>query len=101
MDNEVETPGRESLFTARDDAGVYHSFLAADEAASVAHDFIWGLNGVTKEQASDAIHTVHAALRPFIVLEGDDVAGDLEGKLRNEDDAALRNYLAKPKGIDD
>lgn len=37
----------------------------ADAAASVAHDFIWGRNGVTKEQASDAIWAVHNALRPL------------------------------------
>lgn len=88
-----------------DDAERYASFLDADHAASVAHDFIHGLNGVTQEQASAAIWTIHETLRPLIVLPGDDVAGNLEGdirdKLRNEDDAALRNYLAKPKGIDE
>jgi hypothetical protein len=98
MDNEVETPGRKSL---RDDAARHDAFLEADDAASVAHDFIWGLNGVTKEQASEAIHAIHAVLRPYIILEGDDVAGDLEGKLRNEDDAALHNYLARPPGMDE
>ena len=84
-----------------DDAARYDSFLAADQAASVAHDFIWGKNGVTQQEASDAIWRIHNALRPLIVLDGDDVAGDLEGKLRNEDDAALRNYLAKPRGLDE
>ena len=38
----------------------------ADEAASVAHDFIFGLNGVTKEEASVAIWTIHNALRPLL-----------------------------------
>lgn len=37
----------------------------ADAAASVAHDFIWNRNGVTKEQASDAIWTIHNTLRPL------------------------------------
>jgi hypothetical protein len=37
----------------------------ADEAASVAHDFIWGLNGVTQQQASDAIWVIHNVLRPL------------------------------------
>lgn len=37
----------------------------ADEAASVAHDFIHGKNGVTKEQASAAIWLIHEALRPL------------------------------------
>lgn len=38
----------------------------ADDAASVAHDFIYGKNGVTKEQASAAIWLIHEALRPLI-----------------------------------
>ena len=36
---------------------------AADRAASIAHDFIYGKNGVTQQQASDAIWKVHAYLR--------------------------------------
>lgn len=85
--------------TRRDEA-VYGALLEADHAASVAHDFVWGLNDVTKEQADAAIWTIHNALRPLIVLDGDDVAGNLEGdasdlkeRLLNVDDAALRNYL--------
>lgn len=50
----------------RDDVAAYESFLAADEAASVAHDFIWGKNEVTQQEASDAIWTIHNALRPLI-----------------------------------
>lgn len=38
----------------------------ADEAASVVHDFIYGLNGVTKKQANDAIWAIHEVLRPLI-----------------------------------
>jgi hypothetical protein len=41
-------------------------FREADDAASVAHDFIHGLNGVTKEQADAAIWTIHNTLRPII-----------------------------------
>lgn len=84
----------------RDDVAVYESFLRADEAASIAHDFIYGKNGVTADQASAAIWVIHDVLRPLIVLDGDDVAGNLEGdaylkeRLRNIDDAGLRNYLA-------
>ena len=37
----------------------------ADAAASVAHDFIWNRNGVTQQEASDAIWLVHNALRPL------------------------------------
>ena len=44
------------------------SFEAADKAASVAHDYIWGKNGVTKQQASAAIWTIHEVLRPLIPL---------------------------------
>ena len=95
----AERPDVEAI--RRDDEAVYLSLLEADHAASVAHDFIFGLKGVTQEQASEAIWTIHNALRPLIVLDGDDVAGNLEGRLANEDDAALRNYLAKPKGIDE
>lgn len=43
-------------------------FQRADEAASVAHDFIWGKNGVTKKQASDSIWVIHEVLRPLIPL---------------------------------
>ena len=38
---------------------------AADAAASVAHDFIYDRNGVTREQASEAIWLIHNALRPL------------------------------------
>jgi hypothetical protein len=38
----------------------------ADEAASCAHDFVYDLNGVTKQQASDAIWLIHNELRPLI-----------------------------------
>jgi 1,2-phenylacetyl-CoA epoxidase PaaB subunit len=38
---------------------------AADDAASVAHDFIYGRNDVTQRQAGDAIWAVHNALRPL------------------------------------
>lgn len=38
----------------------------ADEAASVAHDFIHGLKGVTAEEASAAIWRIHQALRPIL-----------------------------------
>ena len=44
----------------------------ADEAASVAHDFIWGKNGVTKKQASDAIWVIHSMLRPLYGEQGGD-----------------------------
>lgn len=37
----------------------------ADNAASVAHDFIYDRNGVTKQEASDAIWRIHNALRPL------------------------------------
>ncbi len=41
----------------------------ADEAASVAHDYIYGKNGVTKAQASAAIWIIHEALRPLFEEE--------------------------------
>lgn len=44
----------------------------ADAAASTAHDFIYGKNGVTKKQASDAIWTIHNALRPLLPLSEQD-----------------------------
>lgn len=47
----------------------------ADEAASVAHDFIWGENGVTKWQASDAIWQIHNALRPFYMTDHAEATG--------------------------
>jgi hypothetical protein len=45
------------------------SLREADQAASVVHDFVYGLNGVTKEQASVACWTIHNALRPLIAEE--------------------------------
>ena len=48
-----------------EDFSVTEQLRAADEAASVAHDFIHGLSGVTKEQASAAIWAIHNALRPL------------------------------------
>lgn len=57
------------------------SFEAADKAASVAHDFIHGLNGVTKAQADAAIWTIHEVLRPLIPLSSlpgyDEVVAEL------------------------
>lgn len=44
----------------------------ADECASVAHDFIWGRNGVTKKQANEAIWRLHAVLRPLYGEQGGD-----------------------------
>jgi hypothetical protein len=88
---------------ARRDVQFWEAIIAADHAASVAHDFIWGRNDVTREQADGAIWAIHTALRPFIDFDGGDEAGYLEGRevdpdlaerLRNIDDAALRNYLA-------
>lgn len=38
---------------------------SSDDAASVAHDFIYGRNDVTQQQASDAIWLIHNALRPL------------------------------------
>lgn len=38
-----------------------------DEAASTAHDYIWSKNGVTQEQASEAIWKIHNDLRGVIV----------------------------------
>jgi hypothetical protein len=43
---------------------------AADEAASEVHDYIWSKNGLTLEQANDAIWTIHNVLRPLIAAEG-------------------------------
>jgi predicted CoA-binding protein len=48
-----------------EDFDVIEKLRAADEAASVAHDFIHGMNGVTWEQASFAIWTIHNNLRPL------------------------------------
>lgn len=42
----------------------------ADEAASVAHDFIHGSNGVTADEASTAIWRIHSVLRPLIDPSG-------------------------------
>lgn len=42
------------------------SLHQAEHAASIAHDYIWGENGVTQQQASDAIWTIHNAIRPMI-----------------------------------
>jgi hypothetical protein len=39
------------------------ALVDADQAASVAHDFIWD-RGVSREKASEAIWTIHRALRP-------------------------------------
>jgi len=48
-----------------EDFEVVEKLRAADHAASVAHDFIHGLNGVTKEQADAAIWEIHGVLRPL------------------------------------
>lgn len=42
----------------------------ADEAASVAHDYVWGLNNVTEQRADEAIWTIHNTLRPLIDPSG-------------------------------
>jgi hypothetical protein len=66
-------------------------FLRADEAASVAHDFIWSKNGVTQKQASDAIWTIHNVLRPLIPLSAlpdhDEIMAELK-RLAKEGDRA-------------
>jgi hypothetical protein len=58
-------------------------------AASVAHDFIHGLNGVTQKQASDAIWTIHQVLRPLLPLsdlpEYDEIMAELK-RLASEAD---------------
>jgi hypothetical protein len=46
----------------------HRQLVEAEAAASVAHDYIWGENGVTQQQASDAIWTIHNALRPLLAL---------------------------------
>ena len=57
---------------------------AADVAASVAHDYIWqkpvlsGTEPPSKEQASDALWTIHRVLRPLI--ERIDAAARLKGE---------------------
>lgn len=51
-----------------EDFDVTQTLRAADEAASVAHDFVHGKNGVTREQASEAIWTIHNALRPLFEM---------------------------------
>jgi hypothetical protein len=48
-----------------DDFAVTEELRAVDEAASLVHDYIWGKNGVTKEQANDAIWKIHNTLRPL------------------------------------
>lgn len=46
--------------------GYIHVTLAQiDAAAAVAHDFIYGRNGVTQEQASRAIWIIHDAVNSF------------------------------------
>jgi hypothetical protein len=42
----------------------------ADEAASVAHDFLWGRNEVTHKEANDAIWTIHNTLRDLLIEYG-------------------------------
>lgn len=54
--------------------GVTETLRKADRAASVAHDFIHGKNGVTKDEASAAVWTVHDALRPLLEV------GDLDAR---------------------
>lgn len=49
----------------RQAAAVAEVARAADEAASIAHDFVYGLKGVTQEQASAAIWQIHSLLRPL------------------------------------
>lgn len=57
---------RESLGVVSIDV---RDLVACDEAASVAHDFIWGKNGVSKQKASDAIWRIHNALRPHLPMD--------------------------------
>lgn len=47
------------------DAELARLLRVADDAASVAHDFIYERNGVTKQEASDAIWCIHNSLRPL------------------------------------
>lgn len=62
--------GRESPNAFRClEAADFDALREADAAASVAHDFVFGLNGVTKEEAGDAIWRVHHALRPLIARD--------------------------------
>jgi hypothetical protein len=49
----------------RDTETIRAALTEADQAASVAHDFIFGLNDVTQEEASAAIWRIHNALRPL------------------------------------
>lgn len=88
-----------------DPVAAYAAFLKADQAASVAHDFIYGKNDVTQKEASDAIWVIHETLRPYIVLDGDDVAGNLEGdsadRLLNITDSVLRDYLRAGSSAED
>jgi hypothetical protein len=73
----------ESLFRVPVSVG---DLAACDKAASVAHDFIWGKNGVTKQQASDAIWLIHNALRPHLPMDDETRAAVLNEVGR--DDAA-------------
>ena len=56
---------RQEFSGAPEDFDVTEKLRAADEAASVAHDFIHGLGGVTADQASAAIWMIHNTLRPL------------------------------------
>lgn len=71
----IRTPGsgcQESTAASRLPLTPSERIREADECASVAHDFIWGRNGVTKKQASDAIWRLHAVLRPLYGEQGGD-----------------------------
>ena len=72
--NETALPHGDAHIPVRDLAD-------CDKAASVAHDFIWGKNGITQKQASDAIWQIHnalLALRPHLPMDDETRAAVLK-----------------------
>lgn len=69
------TDERQTLWDAPEPV---RDLVACDRAASVAHDFIWGKNGVTQKQASDAIWRIHNALRPHLPMDDETRAAVLK-----------------------
>lgn len=78
------------------DAALQDLLRAADDAASIAHDFIWHPNGVTKQEASDAIWRIHNILRPLFEDDPEPSPGfDIEESL----DRAQREHRAAWKDV--
>jgi len=70
----------------------------ADEAASVAHDYIWPQQkgAVTKEEASDAIWRIHDILRPLIEAEAHT---GLDGETLSQAITAVLGYFCSDENM--